>query len=559
MVSRIGPPEGYSERASGLIVPTDPVGSSLDLVRSYCSYERLIGIATSRREVEGDLRELPRLDLATLLSKLTCHLEQSDEAYPAIQEEIVRAFAPARVIEQAQARIAEGDVFTSRQVTLALTKLVLAHGKDVQQDVDPRTAGALLLALSEHLYDDDPGEATADATLSRLGLFSRSTSPGQAWGRYELLWRDIATGLRDHPSAFDLDALVEEAFGVRWDVYEAMGSICYAHFWGRVRDKGADWYERVPLTGTMITDDEQSAFFERWSADESWFATQPIDPLAVEFSGFRQRPLLRNRDEGLAPLSLQFLLYKGSDGFVDGLADYLRARNPRLSLQLRTWFGAVWERYIRQVLNDTVADVRRVVSEEELKLLQSRGRVCDIVISYPRAWLLVEAHARRVTYEGAVRGSAADFEADLRAGVLDEARQLAGSVRVLRSSLAHDGDTYLPVVVVPWPFPVMPTTIRYVRTLVAVDEDCAELNQSGVHPLVVLDGQDWETAVATSIKVGRSLHELIHDWQTGGYAETNFENWAKGELRVGAVVPPSLEQARTRFHERSLKTAFRRS
>lgn len=516
-----------------------------------------MGVASSRAEVEEVIRELPRLNLVTLLSKLTCHLEQSNEVDASVQREIVDAFAPVRVIEQARARIAEGDVFTSRQVTLALAKLVLTRASDKLGEVDPRTAGTLLLGLSDHLYDDDPDKATADSSLSRLGLFSRSTSPGQAWGRYELLWRDIALDLQEHASGFDLDRLVEEAFGLPWQVHEALASVCYLHFWGRVRDKGSDWYERTPLTGTNMTPQQQAIFFERWAADEAWFATLPIAPLALEFSGFRQRPLIRNRQQGVAPISLQFLLYKGSDGFLDGLADHLRARDPQLSHQLRTWFGAIWERYVWRVLEDAVGDAQRVVSEAQMKALQRGGRVCDAVIRYPEAWLLVEAHGRRITYEGAVRGSDVDLETDVRASILDEARQLAGAVRALRTSLAQEGDSYVPVVVVPWPFPVMPTTIRFVRGLVEKDGDCAELNQPTVHPLVVMDGQDWETLVATSIKLGRTLRELILEWQGSGYSETNLENWAKGLLGVGAVVPPCVERARTRFHGRVLETAFR--
>jgi hypothetical protein len=76
---------------------------------------------------------------------------------------------------------------------------------------------------------------------------------------------------------------------------------------------------------------------------------------------------------------------------------------------------------------------------------------------------------------------------------------------------------------------------------------------------MVMDGQDWETIVATSINRRSSLLDLVVAWQRSGYAESNFENWAKAELRVGAIAPPCVESARERLRQRCMQLAFRRT
>lgn len=526
------------DRERRLYLTPQPARAPLDLMGVYSTAsEHNGGLVYPLDEIIDVLRTTPRSALVRLCSARRRYHRSTTASY---RRRSSRPFAPHQWKDGLIAALAQPErVFTSPQISIALLGLALYHCREGDEEIEPVVAGPLLLALADHI-GGRPSGMNATLMLARLGVMYRTRNPQSAWGRYERLFREIAPSMTSDPQYVDTHGVIEQCLGIEFDDYEALGMAMYLLLRGTMESGPPKL--ATELAGIRQTTETKSAFFDAWAIDDTAPPSLGASTFGWDFSEYRLRPLIRIADI-VVPVSVHFVLDKGTDGLFFTVADCIRARDgDRASLGWRAFFGRVWERYVFQLVRAGVGDDARVVPETRLKEVWGRHRVCDNVILYPNAWLLVEAESRRLTRDTIARGTIEDLQQDLRRAVTDKAVQLSSTIARLRadaravlSDAPTEGCRYFPVVVLPGPFPHLPPIVDEVRQKVATDSRCSELRKRDVEKLMVLDGDDLDLLFSATHSQGTTPVDLLGSWQASRFDGNSFSDWFATEGRTGQV------------------------
>lgn len=536
--------------SSGLWVPKQGETYPIDLMAEYTTMRNLFGESVPIATAHEVLAQLPLFLLLGGLAHICALMEIRGVMRPEFEAEFIEVACRPPVDEKLRERLEQDRVgISSPQVALAAMKLAILYADDSDGDTRWAAIGFILLATGDYLVDYETERPLEDLELemSRYGIFFGHSYPTRLWGRSYRMWEEIVPSMNSDPEFVDVMATVEEAVGVEWDQQMAISFAYYSWLCLRKTEiKDAKlWIDHTDL-GTGIANETYEKVLNAWGATAEWYRER-IDEahLPWDFTAFRERPLYR-RNERVIPLSAEFLIEKATTGIYYTVLEYLRPKG--LHLRWANFFGRVWEAYVQHLLRETVGD--RLLTEDDLaKDWPSERKICDNVVAYADRVLLVEAAAKRMNIETVAKGGLADLENDLKAAVVKKAKQLASAVDVLRAqpSIVHPDQgpfgRFTPVVVLPGPFPVLPNVVLKARQLVAAEPDCAPLLEGDVDPLVILSADDLELLVGTGSKTGRSLVDLIDEWQSDPLATVNFQLWLTEKYSSEAAIPDWLDAA----------------
>jgi len=446
-------------------------------------------------------------------------------------------------------------VFTSPQVVLLLTRLVLEHAPDVEGDLNPRAAGAALLAAADATTLAAFEDSDVSLDWARNDLFYSRPDAKLLWGRSERMWLEIAPRVRVADARVDVGETILDAVGVPLGTYMALGAAAYLKCFRAAQDDWNEGYWTPDYIGEVREPPEVvQGFVASYAETRDWFRRE-IEGITLpwDFTPLRRRPLLRHGSD-VAAFSAYFLLEKGTDGIYYTVMDHLRDRGHDVLTWTRT-FGRIWEAYVCTLLDEALPG-ERLIRESDLKRLRPGAPACERVVLYPGRALLVEAAGKRITLPSAATGKWEDMERDFELAVVDKARQLSGTIEWLAEDPsavgAEPGEPlrFLPLIVLPGPFPRVPPVEARLRAAVGRDPRCRAMRRLSVDPFLVLDGKDFEMLVGTSM-LGASAIDLLDAWQSSGLAAMSFWNWITSEWRRPRGWPASLERASERLLDRA--------
>lgn len=556
---------GLELRPSGLWAPAPKARYPIDMMASYTTLSDLVGEKWNQEVFATHLHDQPLFVTLAGLAHLCCLLELRGGMSEDFLDEFIREACPPPLVDLLRAHVRQPGVgISSPQVALAAMNFTLLNGGETEGDTHWQRIGLVLLATGDHL---DTREVREDMTqleleIVRYGLFFHHTYATRLWGRSYRMWEEVAPSLSDDPEHVDVIGTIEQATGVPWSEYCALGFAFYALL--QIRKKtimnSTLWIDtsdmKIEIEAEIVT-----RFQDSWAAEAEWYRER-IDEryVAWDFTMFQERPLYRHK-ERLVALSAQYVLEKATTGVYYTVLEHLRPQGKHTSWQ--NFFGDVWETYVHQLLAETVPG-DRLVPESRLKEAWPPGRKsCDNLILYPDRWLMVESAAKRMNVQTSARGGPDSLENDLRAAVLKKARQLADAIDVLQADPSRSGITshdypkrFMPVIALPGPFPVLPTVVQKVRELIEADDECKALGGDDVDDLVIVSADDLELLLGTATASGRTLVELLDEWQASTLREISFQIWLMESRPTEAKIPAWVEEGARAMTDRSSRVLF---
>jgi hypothetical protein len=252
------------------------------------------------------------------------------------------------------------------------------------------------------------------------------------------------------------------------------------------------------------------------------------------------RPVLR-LPEGLLVLDYGLMLDRFTSGLYWLVADHVSEDNREA--WSRT-YGLMAEDLVKRQLrafaprNLGPGVIHTVFDEDDVQNAygsrRRRPKSADLVIDLGDTWLVAEIVTRNLQVGTRVRGEFACLEADIEAGVLKKARQVADTIALITqdekplTSVTVQGKKVLPVIVVAGSFPLEPIGSGYIRTRL---QAFRELSDSRVWPLCLLDIEDLNYLEAL-VQAGHPLVGLLTDWKSGDLLGVPFSTYAKQKLPI---------------------------
>lgn len=548
----------FEVATSGLYVPVRAETQPMDLIGSYATAEDVLGSPTSVADLIAQVKELCLTSLIGKLTPLVAMLEQRGIANKKLSQELL-GLCPPSIEATLRPMIDSGErIFTSTQVVLTLIKLALKFAKEGDDDVDAQRLGPLVLGTADQVGKVRAGDPDWHLELARYGWFYAQPQHGHLMGRLQRLWIEVIPSLSEDSRYVDIRTEVEAATGVPFDTYVALGITLVSHFSEKIR-KGEPpiWIRESFAKDTQVAPETAARFLEHLSASREWYAEGDIElessALYWDFTSVRTRPLIRI-GELYAPLSVQMLAERVTDGLFYTVLDQAASTGESRRARWQEFFGLAWEAYVRTLIRESIGDDGRLIPEELLRRAWPESRVCDNLIEYPSRWLLIESVAKRFTVQTIALGSIDDLERDLMLAVVNKAHQIARTVESLRTATdrmeaitgvehaSGEGTRFTPLIVLPGPFAPIPTIAQHVQEMLRSDEECAALFESGVDPLTVLAAQDIEVLLGTAGRSGQSLVELLDGWRESALAEVSFDVWAHTVPGLDPRLPQWLEE-----------------
>ena len=302
-----------------------------------------------------------------------------------------------------------------------------------------------LLGVTE-LLGEDGADLTVEANqiswaLRQLAVNAQPDSVA-LWTRYyEIfghLWREVAT-----PEMFEAEeAFVRYSGGLtieRWltigfAVYgqllnygrfkEGQSSIDGPQFFENTAVQPAEWSSaQVLMAGTL------SELRDEILAEERIYG-----PTVYRCQAFEKKPLLLLPDDRVAPIALDSFERRVTEGIFWILSDGAMSEGlPRE--HFTTVFGRVFEEWAVRAFERAIPCVGtpRVHRDQTYKGKEgTEERSTDVVLDYEPSAVFVEIVSKRQVTATLTRGDLTAFNTDLKAGVLDKAKQLDRNIRDFR-------------------------------------------------------------------------------------------------------------------------------
>lgn len=438
-------------------------------------------------------------------------------------------------------------VFFSRQAALAAIRAVLEAYPGPEAGLEqPSFATAVLLvhavsgSLSEleggsRLIGDMPAGLVME--MVRNGMFNEADDPYSVLDRALRYWREHVVRIDRTVLRREPHELLEEALGVSFDEFFALGLWLWGHAKMRdIADPAKPMAMAARLPGCALPRERVEAFLNRASASPEWYRERFKGRTSqYDFLSLQAKPIVRLGDELLA-LDETFLLQKFT---LTGLfwAVHDNERDQHSDLDRRRWTQAHGEA-VESMAEEEVREMSPVLTgedvgrsfytEEDLEEAYPGERAADAMVDYGDRVLVFEVVSGRPVVGTRVVGDPESFKRDTERLVLRKARQLhATCVALLADQETLTGRapwpdrSIVPVVVVAGGFPGDALSRGHVGDLLrqeGLPQDPA------VEPLCIVDLGELEMLKGLH-EAGGSPGEALARWKRSGLADVPLRNY----------------------------------
>lgn len=528
----------FVQAPSGLFVPRAAAAPAepLDMVHLYLTGEEVFG---EQPPVEWVIQQLQRMRSDDALT-FAAQVLAATHAPGMNRHEVDEHFLPQWLVEPTLTRVR--NILRDRRRVLVVPQMAHVFLKlaavfcPAEPDASdpPGRPHAVLLSLPDLLRDDLEEAETvitgAAGTLTRElvanQLFNARPDHAAVVGRYSSRWLCLPTELADDPRVVDLAGLYEEATGAPLgDVMAAAMALFATSISGspRVNPNFLDAFgwdsERTERAVAVFVADiatlraavEQEVRGFGWNWSASSVARYPVARLTNGDLLVLDPSLMIRRAFGWLPL---FDIQAGL-----GPGEPARKRAARAEGTLRHLAEVQALESVRQVVGEGSG---RVFTEAELQAVPGRrdSKVCDAVVDYGDAWVLLEVTTTQLRRESVAAMPGPHLDDDLDK-LVEKAEQLHEAIETLRvghsyltGAEARERVRYLPVLVLAEGFPVNPATLTLLRERVAAAgwltaEDTARLELMDLEDLDVVEAlQEHGGPSFRDLLVGKQAHSL---------------------------------------------------
>ncbi len=542
---------------SGLAVPARPDPQPIDYFAMYMSAREHLGFEITTATIEEALALLPLRNVLWVLAQITQRADrmESPEEHVALARELL---PPAYIDQAVNLLTSEQDPsrLTSSQVVLSLALRALVHCNPDWVDEEPhnealvRQLGLLVLAMGDHVGTRLSSKEALALELVRGDLFLRTH--GYLEWYIEAYWLFFHTlpAMGNDPRYFDVGDAVRSAYGI------GLGDFwCLTALFG-IASLRTD--RPTVFTGEWGEARLDPTILERWL--EAW--SRPVDAAREaarndlqegsdwSFSAFRDPPIIQTNGRAHAVRS-HYLAEKGGPvGMFWAIADALPPAIP-----YQRWsslFGAMVHDRIHELLTEHVGDRNRLLSETAIEAMWGPGKVCDLLVLYPDAWVAIEYVFRNMSRPTQVAGTYDDLLDDLQKGVVEKIQQIDETLqRALAAGTLPPPARVYPVVVVGSSFPWNPAVARTVDEQLQTENLRVVTRDDRCRATRVLDLFELRSLLDIASQ-GTLLPDLLEEWVSSSLSDMSLRTWL--DARSGPQ--PQWVRVDTEWEERARARLF---
>jgi len=389
-----------------------PSGSELAV---YETFEGLFGRRSTLEELIADISGFQLQSVLWVCATIVTGLQlwNSIDAQPEVYSRFLSLFFDAGT----RSRLVAGywnapprRVFHRRQVLL-IAKLAVLHcsggGLDARRNAE--RFGSIFLKASDQFHHGLLRESDASRVADREDLakivaemvaVGETGSPhiGQMITRNHLMLTRFADELRSDPDFVDIAGEHEKAIGLTVEEFEAMIFAVHARFGEELvhklyKEPGALPLKEANFETTAISYDKVKRFLDSVSSDPAQMAVElrKRDEGLNDFTVFRKFPLVQQWYNMHLKTAWFGLLMMDNVFFLDktqaGPYWHANALNP---LKLRKFWGAVFEKYVNELLRQACAGTSSTFIPDPRPVDHSAVQLCDGIIVSGDTMVLME-------------------------------------------------------------------------------------------------------------------------------------------------------------------------
>jgi len=524
----------FHTRRSGLLAPVSSTSQPIDLIQPFATGTELIGQLTPIPVVRELLARRSLTHALAFCGHWLAADEPAEDTAAVDREYVETYFADPGLVARAKRLIRRRHRILFPQALLALAKAALLFCPERQPAGEPDTEEPLVAALmgiSDYLGARNELAAFGapwGALPSKLSLefvanqyFNAVYDQRAQLARFRRIYQQLMAGLvaREPQKYLDFDSEFLRANGLPVSSVITVAMAAWAHANALGPMIGLGYFDSLTLPR-----DEVKAVLELLSTDQATAAKQVTEDerafgFAWTFSVFGQHPLIRVGADAYIVVSPQLLANRVFGGLI--YWDVAHRLNSQSKSRLDRLRGDAVQAYVEEVLHAIAPPLggqQRVYSEQELQRafnISRKGsqKICDAVVDYGDAFVLVEVTSRRLTRESAAGASTTAVDDDIAKLIVKKARQLDATIEALRqreSALtgrpASANRRYHPVVVTDDQFPNSPVTRDRVQELLVAE---GLLQGAGVTQLEVISLEDIDVLEGVVEHGGPTVAEIL--------------------------------------------------
>lgn len=516
---------------SGIAIPYRPPKQPKDLLVPYMSPGDIGLSSLPLSAIDDGLQSIPLDAALTILARLADYADRlagSSEG----QAKIAETFLPYPFNERAKAENRRtGHAVIASQLALLLARRALAtcSQPDSYEWDDGRLArtahllGVLTLVLVSTLGVAQTPEETA-LDISRAQHFSMRTSKWDFEDAHEVLFK----ALPEVPGASDLDQIVHDRLGVTlrslWAV-AALTGMAFAN-------------EKQSIVQPILNSIEphlKQAFLDLWSlspaAARAAWTSGDTTSTPWDLSAFYKKPMIDFGPHGACaniytPVRTAFMVGKAQLADTLWIAADLMPEASRRTLLSHT--GVAFESTVRRRIQCRFTE-SQLLTEDDLKARRPAtdgGRVCDLVVLYPRDWVAFEFVRHTLTRRTLTVGDYADLMKDLRAGAVEKLGQIDETIwRLLADHGMSKPARVFSVVVIGGQLSINPITWEAILSALAEQRPKSlTVDRRCMRP-VILDLVDLRLAFAATDQLTKTLPQVLAEFIASALAAMPFAIW----------------------------------
>lgn len=467
------------------------------------------------------------------------------------EEHVVESFksglhpvSQARIVN-ALTRKPDTRVLIARQPILAAFRYVILNPSAIDEPAaNPIFAGIVLShAVAADLISPEV-EADEDVIAGMPASFAIDLFCNLAFNsaddlfaqldRYLRLWREYGSATSKHFGGILPETALLEATGL--EVEDAVALAFGLLAWHSNLDRPDRFL--APDFNSDMDASKIDSFLELVAATPDELRAKLADQRSQwDFLAFQERPVVR-LEEGLVVVDTTFLMDRVTSGLFYAVHDWAKAQSEELRRGWTQAWGDMVERLVEDSLTPhalpLLGGAAASYTEEHLEAAYPGHRVCDVVLDLGRKIAAVEVVSGRMTLATRVDGDQDAFMADMEKIVFKKLRQLDDSANCLLADPAAllgttERRSVRPIVVAGGGFPNSPVTQAI------INDYCVEhglFHHAMIDDPVVLDVGEVEMLEGLH-ESGRSMMDLIDDWQASPLRAVSMRNWLMREVGSG--------------------------
>ncbi|KPM55409.1 hypothetical protein ACG83_08510 [Frankia sp. R43] len=559
--------EQFQARRSGLFVPASSAPWPIDLIQSFATGTELLGQPMPPDDVVVLVRRRSVAQTLAFCGYWLAAIEAADDDVAIDREYVEKYFVQfddADIAPRARRLIRQGSRILIPQALLLLAKLALliSPGEPPADhpDTDMPLVGALV-GMSDYLDGRGKhrlaaagspwGSVPADLSLELVAnqYFNSGYDDKSLLARFRRIYLQLMPELAaQEPQRyldFDREFLQTTGLPLRNVIIVALTAWAFAT-------------RRLPLVGLnafeglLLPADEIKAVLDLLSTDRAAAVAKVTKDenefgFAWTFSVFSRHPLFRLGDDTYIVVSPRLL----ADRVLGGLIYWDVAGwdgthlNTQRGNKLRNLVADAVEAYVGEVLRaiaPSAGGQPRVYSEQDLLKafsISKKGgqKVCDFVVDYGDAFVLVEVNSHRLTRASAVGGSTTAVDHDLEMLIFKrKAKQFEATIKALREGEsrltgrpAPASRRYHPVLVTDDQFPNSPVTHSRIQERLATE---GFLQGAGITQLEVLSLEDVDLLEGIAESGGPTMADILARKAQGNLRSMDLASFVRREAQI---------------------------